>query len=224
MYNIEEMRQRRALQEAQVAVERQTKQLEERKRNLRQLKKQLAYMEKHDDWHKFRLGGEKRALGFDGHMAAAYAYLNSLTLNDYAEVLRPYIRDRNASRCVAELAAIKGNFDAWTMAGDGIILRREAERYWADHASFDKWQADHPEHEQWRTPPATARQQWLIERTADRLGIDAPWSLNRGDAHDWLRDKGANLRIRKSYPTSIPEAEESSSSADLFEDVDKHDD
>jgi hypothetical protein len=224
MYSSEEMRQRRALREAQAAYDRQAKQLEERKRNLRHVKKQVAAIEHHDDWHKYRLGGEKRALGFDGRMAAACAYLNALPLDEYIDALRPYVSDRNASRSKAELAAVKAHLDAWTAEGDAIILRREAERYWADHEKFGKWQAGHPEHRQWRTLPATARQDWLIERTADQLAIDVPSNLNRGAAHDWLRDNGANLRIRGSKPITLIQPAENFSSANLFEDVDTDDD
>lgn len=224
MYSTEEMRQRRALRDAQAAYDRQAKQLEERKRNLRQVKKQVAAIEHHDDWHKYRLGGEMRALGFDGHMAAACAYLNALPLDEYIDALRPYVRERNAARSTAELAAVRAHLDAWTVHGDAIILRREAERYWADHEKFGKWQADHPEHRQWRVLPATARQDWLIERTADHLAIDTPSILNRGAAHDWLHDNGANLRIRDSKPITPRQPAENSSLANLFEDVDTNDD
>lgn len=217
MYSNKEQRLRQALIAAAAEYEAAKTKAAQNQRELRRLQKQKQAIEHHPDWHKYALGAERYVQGYLGHMAPACAYLWSLPFGEYRDAIGLVVPLENDTIARIELEAIKDNLADWTSRGEAIILRREADRYWADHDAFGKWQSDHPDHENWRKLPITGRQSWLMERTADALDIDAPPKLSRGHAHDWLRDQGANLRFQGRDFKNSRQIARGVSSADLFD-------
>lgn len=195
MHSSNELRLKRALEAAKAEHDAAKAKAAERQRELRRLQKQKQALEHHPDWHKYAIGAERYSLGFTGQMAAACAYLWSLPVDEYRDATAHFAQNNSDTIAVIELDAIKANLKEWTVLGEAIVLRREVKRYWADHRAFGRWQAEHLENTQWRSLAITDRQSWLVERTADSLEIDAPLRLNRGAAHDWLEEHGANVRL-----------------------------
>lgn len=86
--------------------------------------------------------------------------------------------------------------EALTRRGKRALYRRRRNRYLADCAS---WAAtpDSVKQGPWRSKRMTKGQCYEIIRTCQRLGIDAPGPMTRGQASDWLHCKGANLNYRE---------------------------
>jgi len=85
----------------------------------------------------------------------------------------------------------RGRYAAW---------RRRYVKYWAGH---NAWLAVNPEMRmsgKWRKQRMTAGQSELVRVTAAALELDIPVGLNRGAAHDWIDEMGANLRYRIVQP------------------------
>jgi hypothetical protein len=217
MLSSNELRLRRALEVAKAEHDLAKARAVERQRELRRLQKQKQALTHHPDWHKYAIGAERHVDGFTGHMAAACAYLWSLPIRAYHEATAHFVQSDDDTIASIELQAINVNLADWTERGEAIILRREADRYWADHAAFGKWQSEHPDNVQWRALAMTARQVWLVERTAETLATDAPPKMSRGRAHDWLHHHGANLRIRTQNSITGRQSIRGVSSADLFD-------
>lgn len=217
MYSNEELRLQRALKAAEFAHAAQREQLAKHAQELRRLQKQKQSAEKHPDWHKYRLGAEMHAAGFNGQMSPACAYLNSLSLDEYCDAIAPFgLRERDTVTEL-ELRAITSNLQDWTAKGGKIILERETKRYWDDHSAFGIWQAEHPRNKQWRSLTPTSRQMFLADRTAEFLEIDPPVRPSRGEAHEWLDAHGANLRIRSPRPTRTHQQGHFDPSSSFFE-------
>lgn len=85
--------------------------------------------------------------------------------------------------------------DALTRRGQRVLHRRRRDRYEADCAS---WTAtpDAVKQGSWRSKRMTKGQRYEIIRTCQRLGIDPPGPIKRGDAAVWLESHGANLNYR----------------------------
>lgn len=94
---------------------------------------------------------------------------------------------------LADLIAIYR--DALTRRGQRVLHRRRRDRYLADCAS---WAAtpDAVKQGSWRSKRMTKGQRYEIIRTCQRLGIDPPGPIKRGDAAVWLESHGANLNYR----------------------------
>jgi hypothetical protein len=66
--------------------------------------------------------------------------------------------------------------------------------YQAEVGSFlASRKADTP-NAKWRSRPATSEQLYLIETISSLLGCETPADLDRGEAFDWIREKGGNPR------------------------------
>ncbi len=85
---------------------------------------------------------------------------------------------------------------ALTRRGQAVLHRRRRDRYLADCAS---WEAtpDSVKQGHWRALRMTKGQRFEVIRTCQRLGIEPPGPLTRGDAADWLHRHGANLNYRQ---------------------------
>lgn len=85
--------------------------------------------------------------------------------------------------------------DALTRRGERVLHRRRRDRYQADCAS---WAAapDAVKQGSWRSKRMTRGQRYEVIRTCQRLRIDPPGPITRGDAADWLESHGANLNYR----------------------------
>lgn len=86
--------------------------------------------------------------------------------------------------------------DVLTTLGQQELQHRRRERYLADCAS---WEAT-PEvvkQGRWRGLRMTRGQRFEVIRTCQRLGIEPPGPLTRGEAADWLNRNGANLNYRQ---------------------------
>ncbi len=82
-----------------------------------------------------------------------------------------------------------------TRRGQVALFRRRRDRYLADCA---RWAATPPSVKQglWRSKRMTKGQRYEVIRTCQRLEIEAPGPMTRGEAADWLRANGANLNYR----------------------------
>ncbi len=179
----------------------------EKKQKLRAVKSRLFATTKSDNWHAMALTAEARRIGFNGEHAEALFHLRSLSLSDYVEAVTPFANATpEASILCVEYDAVQANLADWTDLGKHKHWNRSRREYEAEAEGFKKWQADNPDETSWRDKPATRNQCFLIWRTAEHLGIQQPFNLKCGDAHDWLDKHDANLRFRTArMPGSDPQ-------------------
>lgn len=83
-----------------------------------------------------------------------------------------------------------------TRRGEAVLFRRRRDRYLADCAS---WAAtpDSVKEGAWRFQRMTKGQRYEVIRTCQRLEIDPPGAMTRGQAATWLDAHGANLNYRE---------------------------
>ncbi len=107
---------------------------------------------------------------------------------------RAGLGDRPLLAILADLIAIYR--EPLTRRGQRALYRRRRDRYLADCAS---WEATPEDVKQgaWRAKRMTKGQRYELIRTCQRLGVDLPGPLNRGQAADWLSAHGANLNYRE---------------------------
>jgi len=82
-----------------------------------------------------------------------------------------------------------------TRRGQDALFRRRHDRYLADCAS---WAAAPESVKQgvWQFKRMTKGQRYEVIRTCQRLEIEVPGQMTRGQAADWLDSHGANLNYR----------------------------
>lgn len=106
--------------------------------------------------------------------------------------------DASPDKSVGDLLAeyvLRGDV-ALSLDGDRIILRREVTEYLQNCETWLARQADPNARQDWRASKITTPQVWLIERTCELLGAsERPSLANCGEAHDWLSQMRANLRL-----------------------------
>lgn len=212
MFDDEEARRRRELEAARQEEAKLREKLDKLKQKTRSAKSRLNSTTKHETWHAHRLAHLDRLAGYTGEMASARIFVRSLSFGDYFNALRPFAENMNTSNVLEiEFAAVQHNLDAWHVEGEKIVLDRERKAVEADRAKWEEYQSKHPDM-RWRERPMTRRQYFLVLRTADHLGVEAPrTNLTRGEAFDWLDQHGANLRLRRNpEPSSAPPAGPSS--------------
>ena len=144
-----------------------------------------------------RKHGTRVAVDDFGIGYSSLSYLRELPIRDYVDALRSYARE-GMPLIVIEVAAVRANLTDWTARGEQMLLERARIKYEKECASFEAWQQANSGNDDWRRKPATQAQWFLIGRTADALDIDMPRRLNCGEAYDWLKAHGANLRLRRS--------------------------
>lgn len=91
---------------------------------------------------------------------------------------------------------LDAHFDGLAARGVRSTYLRAKARYRADCESFVLYDAqDHIK--RWRALPPTSRQGYLASATACALSLPQPHFRTRGEAADWLRSCGANLRFNE---------------------------
>lgn len=200
-YDANEARRRRELGRAIAAKAELEAKLAEVARQARSAKARLLATTKAEGWHRHALAWLDRDAGYTGEMASARVYLRSLPFADYVKVIAAHATagGRNID---AEVAAVAANLEEWTRKGDDLLLDRARRDYAAEVESFRQWEKDNPDRKGWRGQPSTRLQWFQISRNAERLGLDMPVRLNRGEAHDWIEAHGGNLRLAADEPSS----------------------
>lgn len=202
-YDRNEGRRRRELEKALAAKKKLEARFAELTRKARTAKSRLLATTRHESWHRHALAWLDRDAGYDGEMASARVWLRTLPIHDYIAVLVPHAEAMpDTSNIQIEVAAVRANQTEWTEKGDALLLERARRDYVAELESFRAWQRDNPDKKDWRTRPPTRTQLFLISRNAARLGIDEPFNLDRGGAHDWIEAHGGNLRLTEDRPTN----------------------
>ena len=195
-YDREAARRRRDYEKALAAKAQLEEKLAKLSRDARNAKSRLLATTKSEQWHRMTLGWLDREAGYTGEMAPARVWLRHQTIHDFIELLAPHAATMPAATNIEiEVAAVRANLDDWSARGEALLLDRAKAAYAEDLASFARWQREHPGEDGWRRKPATRAQGFLVSRTAATLGIDAPLRLTRGDAFDWLKRHGGNLRL-----------------------------
>lgn len=206
-YDRTEARRRRELEKALVAKKKFDEKAAELNRKARKAKSRLLATTRHESWHRHALAWLDRDAGYDGEMASARVWLRGLPFDDYLAALAPYAEAMpNAANVRIEVAAVRANLVEWTEKGDALLLDRARAEYALEVEGFRKWQRENPDKKEWRALPPTRTQLFLVSRNAARLGIDEPSNLDRGGAHDWIEERGGNLRlaVTDTAPTPPP--------------------
>lgn len=178
-------------------IERQRREIAKRTRALAEPTHKVVVATPTAAHHKFTLGGVMVAAGFQAADADGLAGLLDLGAADFAQrvvAAAASSDDLRASEVLAHLIDI----DARALAGRGAYAawERRLATYRADRA---EWLARDEElrlEGAWRELIMTADQRWLIRVTCRVLRIAMPGNLLRGQAADWLENKGANLNYR----------------------------
>lgn len=193
----EEERRRRDLHKAEAETAKLEQKLAELRRKERSARTRLKSTTRHETWHARRLAAQDRQAGYDGEMAEARHYVRSLTPQAYVKALQPFAAaHQDASIVEVEVLAVRANFEEWTARGKALLLDLARARYADECRTFEAWQKEHPDETGWRDKPATRAQWMLIWRTIEALNLnDRPERLTRGQAHDWLQEHGANVRL-----------------------------
>lgn len=89
---------------------------------------------------------------------------------------------------------LDAHYDRLAARGRQSTYLRARARYHADCESFAAFDAQ-DELKRWRGLPPTSRQGFLAAATARALSLHQPDFFTRGEAADWLRRHGANLRF-----------------------------
>jgi hypothetical protein len=194
----DEERRRRELHKAEAETAKLEQRLAELRRKARSARSRLKSTTRHETWHARRLAAQDRQAGYDGEMAEARHYVRWLPMSAYVRALQPFAEaNPNTSVVELEVMAVQANLDDWTTAGKGLLLDLARARYADECRTFEAWLKDHPGEKDWRDKPATRAQWMLIWRTVEALKLnDRPERLTRGQAHDWLQEHGANVRLR----------------------------
>ena len=195
-YDAIEARRRREY-EAAIAVERRAEErLAEIKRRARNAKGRLLSTTRSEQWHRMALAWLERDVGYTGEMAAARVWLRHQPLDAYIELVAPFAAAMpGATIIAAEVAAVRAHLDEWTKRGEALLLDRAARAYAEDVAGFRVWQRDHPDSNAWRRKAMTKSQGFLIGRMVAALDLEPPARMNRGEAHDWIEQRGGNPRL-----------------------------
>lgn len=194
----EEERRRRELHRAEAEAAKLEQKLAELRRKARSARSRLKSTTRHETWHARRLAAQDRQAGYDGEMAEARHFLRSMPLSAYTKALEPYAEVYPETSVVElEVMAVNANLHDWTAAGKALLLDLARARYAEECRTFEAWLKEHPNEKGWRDKPATRAQWMLIWRTVEALKLnDRPERLTRGEAHDWLQEHGANVRLR----------------------------
>ncbi|RVU02197.1 hypothetical protein EOE18_17835 [Novosphingobium umbonatum] len=208
----DDIRKMRAIKKAQqltaIAAEKLAKAKREARMARAQLKQSTA---RAPAWHAHRLSAHDREIGYNGEMSEARYYLRSMQPRQYYYMLKEYAPE-NPSCSIAELEliAVKDNLTSWTEQGKMALYEKARRAYEEECKSFERWAAENPDKKTWRDKPASKLQWMLILRTVDALELNqTPSRLTRGEAHDWLKINGANVRFEPELHSPANDASES---------------
>lgn len=138
-----------------------------------------------------------RAAGMTADTADALNYTLSLPLRQFSELIQAAVTVKPEISVVTFIRNfIEKQHDELNDKGRRLALTHEWLAYKQDCESFAAWQKANPDEVSWRTKPASKAQYFLIWRTAQYLGIEPLFKCKSGEAHDWLMEHGANLRLK----------------------------
>lgn len=144
--------------------------------------------------HKITLGGVLVNESFQASDADALAGLLSLDASSFTERFFNELR-RNPGARAAEIIGNMIDADPRELAALGLYAewQRRLAVYLEDRSEWlardEKFRLEGA----WREGAMTADQRWLIRVTCRVLAIAIPGHLLRGQAADWLENRGANL-------------------------------
>ena len=177
--------------------ERQRLAIAERRRSLAEPTHKVVVAAPTAAHHKFTLGGVMVNAGFQAADADALAGLLELEASDFAarfvtaSVSSPSLH-------VSEVLTRLIDVDTRALAGRGLhsAWERRLAQYREDRDDWLARDLDLRLEGEWRGLPMTADQRWLMRVTCRVLRIAMPGNLLRGQAADWLEEKGANLNYQ----------------------------
>lgn len=143
------------------------------------------------------LSAPLRNAGMTADVADALDYMLSMPLKQFGELIQAAVAVEPETSAVSFIRNfIEKQHDELNEKGRRLALAREWLAYKQDCESFAAWQKANPDKLSWRTKPASRAQYFLIWRTAEYLGIEPLLNCKSGEAHDWLMENGANLRLK----------------------------
>lgn len=148
-------------------------------------------------YHLCTNGAEAYDLGIRAEHAPAMSALKSLSLHDYVARLA-LVAEKHPLLSAGTLEAqiVLSDDGSLTQAGKRIILQREMTKYFESRETWLARQANLSASEDWKRKLPTTEQRWLIERTCEHRDLNRPTTRTSGEAHDWLEEHGANLRLK----------------------------
>ena len=196
LYDKDQIRLEKIAAERAAKQEKIKAQLAEINREKRAAESRLKAVSKHENWHSRILALPMREVDLTGEDGPAFYYLKQLSAKEYFGSISAVAADEE-KRTIAELeyAAVEANHAEWTRRGEAIHFEKQKQKYQDECLSFAQWQAENPDKTGWRDKPATRLQYFLMWRTAQRLNIQTPVNIKRGEAYDWLSERDANLRF-----------------------------
>lgn len=145
---------------------------------------------------KFGLGLPLRDVGLRAGDALALAGLCTVTVASLARRLSDVADGEEVPLVMLLPLAVQADTEYLARRGRRSEFLRARARYLDRCRSFAEFDANDLI-KSWRRLPPTARQGHLILETARQLAVAAPHLKTRGEAADWLRLRGANLRYTK---------------------------
>jgi hypothetical protein len=204
-YDEEKTKLEAQLQKAKQRLEREDAKRRTLKRELMATTAKLN--DRAEKWHRYALAYDDRMKGYTGEQAIARAYLRNMPFEKYVRLVSEQSNDGLLSLVDAELATVNRYVDQLTKRGRKVLLERDHADYEKDLSEWQKWQLQNPDRKNWRGLKASNGQNMLIGRIAEALNIPAPKMLNRGEAHDWIAQRGGNPRFADNQAASEPGGE-----------------
>ncbi len=198
LYDKDQIRLEKIAAERAAKQEKIKAQLAEINREKRAAESRLKAVSKHENWHSRILALPMREVDLTGEDGPAFYYLKQLSAKEYFGSISAVAADE-------EKRMLSPNWNMqpwrrnhgqnWTRRGEAIHFEKQKQKYQDECLSFAQWQAENPDKTGWRDKPATRLQYFLMWRTAQRLNIQTPVNIKRGEAYDWLSERDANLRF-----------------------------
>jgi len=211
------MRANRKRIKAEEQMARAKEQLEKAQRAMKDAKA----VEAHRNHHLYAHGAEWYRRNLRAEHVSALTAMWSRPLPMFVAVLQAS-SDASPDKSVGDLLAeyVRHGDIALSLEGDRIILRREVAEYVKNCETWLACQADPHARQDWRASKITIPQVWLIERTCELLGAsERPSLASCGEAHDWLAQIRANLRLNLASVAQSLGSSEAPSKVEANEDV-----
>lgn len=141
------------------------------------------------------LGAELFRLGIRYDDRDALRAIIAMPLDEFVDA---FPNEEGGSQSIGEVIAqqVAAHRDRLTAIGKDILFERQKAKHEEDCARWEA-QSEAVKQGKWRAARPTRDQRIRMIRTADQLQIELPGELTRGEAHDWIRDHGGNLRYNK---------------------------
>ncbi|NCP14626.1 MAG: hypothetical protein GW858_10760 [Sphingomonadales bacterium] len=197
LYDLNYLRAVKAAQAEEQKVQRLKDQLAKAEAEKREAEKRTKAIATSDTAVGMALSAPFRTAGLTADTADALNYVLSLPLKQFGELIEAAVAVEPETSVISFICnSIEKQPDELNEKGRRLALAREWFAYKKDCESFVAWQKANPDKLSWRTKPASNAQYFLMWRTAQYLGIEQPFNCKSGEAHDWLMEHGANLRLK----------------------------